>query len=50
MNKKIKKFSEKYIKESNDSNMLKTFKLVIDMDKVVDKVSGEKNKIYKIEI
>jgi hypothetical protein len=49
MSKKIKKFSE-YIKESSDINLdiLKPFKMVIDKDKVVDKVV--RNKIYKIEL
>ena len=48
MNKKIKKFSELSIKESKDLGTLTPFKIIIDKDKVIDKV--EKNKTYKIEL
>jgi len=37
-NKKIKNFSEFCINESNDLNTLTPFKIIIDKDKVIDKV------------
>jgi hypothetical protein len=47
MSVKIKKIEE-FIKESNNTDVLNTYSIKIDKNKVVDKV--EKNKIYKIEL
>lgn len=47
MSVKIEKIEE-FIKESNNTDVLNTYSIKIDKNKVVDKV--EKNKIYKIEL